>query len=113
MIRRPPRSTLFPYTTLFRSHRHRFQLESHPVRYSHHSTRPSSIGPNPEVRLLDLERTAGPQGVDARTQLHLHRYVPRHPYDGEGSFNFDAVPQTVQRADRRGNEPDFVMLRDV
>src|SRR5690349_22437342 len=22
MIRRPPRSTLFPYTTLFRSHRH-------------------------------------------------------------------------------------------
>src|SRR5438132_10819667 len=23
MLRRPPRSTLFPYTTLFRSHRHR------------------------------------------------------------------------------------------
>src|SRR6266513_5527741 len=27
MIRRPPRSTLFPYTTLFRSRRH--QLRSH------------------------------------------------------------------------------------
>src|SRR2546426_4747210 len=26
MIRRPPRSTLFPYTTLFRSDRHRFPL---------------------------------------------------------------------------------------
>src|SRR2546430_12445812 len=26
MIRRPPRSTLFPYTTLFRSHRPRFGL---------------------------------------------------------------------------------------
>src|SRR5256885_12461029 len=26
MIRRPPRSTLFPYTTLFRSHRHRVRL---------------------------------------------------------------------------------------
>src|SRR2546430_858126 len=26
MIRRPPRSTLFPYTTLFRSHRERAQL---------------------------------------------------------------------------------------
>src|SRR5258705_2196934 len=25
MIRRPPRSTLFPYTTLFRSHRRRLQ----------------------------------------------------------------------------------------
>src|SRR3989449_5695022 len=33
MIRRPPRSTLFPYTTLFRSHcvdflRHKIQLET-------------------------------------------------------------------------------------
>src|SRR2546422_9840740 len=27
MIRRPPRSTLFPYTTLFRSPRHRFGRE--------------------------------------------------------------------------------------
>src|SRR2546427_4478192 len=26
MIRRPPRSTLFPYTTLFRSHRHRAEV---------------------------------------------------------------------------------------
>src|SRR2546430_9715915 len=26
MIRRPPRSTLFPYTTLFRSYSHQFQL---------------------------------------------------------------------------------------
>src|SRR5258708_31966419 len=26
MIRRPPRSTLFPYTTLFRSHLHRREL---------------------------------------------------------------------------------------
>src|SRR2546430_4833966 len=26
MIRRPPRSTLFPYTTLFRSRRHRMSL---------------------------------------------------------------------------------------
>src|SRR2546421_4781809 len=33
MIRRPPRSTLFPYTTLFRSHRylyyHHYSLYSH------------------------------------------------------------------------------------
>src|SRR2546429_6163615 len=28
MIRRPPRSTLFPYTTLFRSRRH-FRVEQH------------------------------------------------------------------------------------
>src|ERR1043165_10219650 len=32
MIRRPPRSTLFPYTTLFRSHRPVFQHEDPPDR---------------------------------------------------------------------------------
>src|SRR6266542_6365876 len=31
MIRRPPRSTLFPYTTLFRSGRHRGLQRSHHV----------------------------------------------------------------------------------
>src|SRR5256885_12111525 len=31
MIRRPPRSTLFPYTTLFRSRQHRDDLEHHPL----------------------------------------------------------------------------------
>src|SRR5260221_6696071 len=30
MIRRPPRSTLFPYTTLFRSHSFQFNVESFP-----------------------------------------------------------------------------------
>src|SRR3712207_7662235 len=32
MIRRPPRSTLFPYTTLFRSHRHALVLGDVDVR---------------------------------------------------------------------------------
>src|SRR2546425_10088971 len=32
MIRRPPRSTLFPYTTLFRSHLRDFQRPSRPHR---------------------------------------------------------------------------------
>src|SRR5947199_3573010 len=32
MIRRPPRSTLFPYTTLFRSHRLPFRDMPSPVR---------------------------------------------------------------------------------
>src|SRR3712207_7402177 len=30
MIRRPPRSTLFPYTTLFRSARHLYQVTEQP-----------------------------------------------------------------------------------
>src|SRR3712207_7403455 len=32
MIRRPPRSTLFPYTTLFRSRDHRLQRLTHILR---------------------------------------------------------------------------------
>src|SRR5260370_23386494 len=32
MIRRPPRSTLFPYTTLFRSHRSRYTQRTRPRR---------------------------------------------------------------------------------
>src|SRR3712207_7191484 len=32
MIRRPPRSTLFPYTTLFRSHQHAPVLDRHRLR---------------------------------------------------------------------------------
>src|SRR3712207_7215764 len=31
MIRRPPRSTLFPYTTLFRSHPREWQAREHSV----------------------------------------------------------------------------------
>src|SRR5438552_13897912 len=34
MIRRPPRSTLFPYTTLFRSNPNRNALSRMPVRYA-------------------------------------------------------------------------------
>src|SRR3712207_8225567 len=43
MIRRPPRSTLFPYTTLFRSHVRRRQDD--PARI-HHETGPDACGAN-------------------------------------------------------------------
>src|SRR5476651_2769564 len=39
MIRRPPRSTLFPYTTLFRSHQPPSQPQPHP---------PNPVVPSPE-----------------------------------------------------------------
>src|SRR2546426_2497243 len=45
MIRRPPRSTLFPYTTLFRSYRHRGEKRPD------HPERRGSAGRN--VRLRD------------------------------------------------------------
>src|SRR3712207_8540103 len=43
MIRRPPRSTLFPYTTLFRSRHPDLRTQRIPVRFGHeeHCVRPA------------------------------------------------------------------------
>src|SRR4029434_2931940 len=39
MIRRPPRSTLFPYTTLFRSHTHTYtHVHTHTHTHTHTNT---------------------------------------------------------------------------
>src|SRR2546427_7065403 len=63
MIRRPPRSTLFPYTTLFRScrgHRspHPADRAAHPRRQAscHRSYR--TVFHHPEVRLRSEEHTS-------------------------------------------------------
>src|SRR4051794_41595352 len=40
MIGPPPRSTLFPYTTLFRSHTHRLHRRHHPLRRHRPPRRP-------------------------------------------------------------------------
>src|SRR2546422_11764158 len=61
MIRRPPRSTLFPYTTLFRSHH---QLRGQPA---------ERIGFLHERRFLGNERLPG--GSVGRIQLHGVRHV--------------------------------------
>src|SRR5256885_12737181 len=53
MIRRPPRSTLFPYTTLFRS-RHGSARIPHARRQGvrHQLARPGDPGPAPDARQL-------------------------------------------------------------
>src|SRR3712207_7667541 len=55
MIRRPPRSTLFPYTTLFRSRR---------ILADHHVEQPEPVATHGD----DLEAAVGlrPHGVQAR-----------------------------------------------
>src|SRR2546426_3379069 len=74
MIRRPPRSTLFPYTTLFRSYRHRGEKRPD------HPERRGSAGRN--VRLCDGHPLAveGP-GVlldgTARLRAGAHKRIER------------------------------------
>src|SRR3712207_7034287 len=48
MIRRPPRSTLFPYTTLFRS------LSQPYIRKTRPTTTRSSVGPHGSIRVEPL-----------------------------------------------------------
>src|SRR5687768_18364293 len=60
MIRRPPRSTLFPYTTLFRSRNcpKPGVAQSHPVmRADHDQVSPESIGDHQD----GFGRSAGPE----------------------------------------------------
>src|SRR2546425_4341461 len=63
MIRRPPRSTLFPYTTLFRSELVRLAANGHRVRREVHLRLPD---------LRDLRRRATPRGApeDGRSEEH-------------------------------------------
>src|SRR2546430_5783096 len=51
MIRRPPRSTLFPYTTLFRSR----SVAEHPLPEGHHASEILDVdhdGPDPNLALF-------------------------------------------------------------
>src|SRR3712207_7266722 len=57
MIRRPPRSTLFPYTTLFRSRRRRVGGRDEPAD-------PLRRGPD-EPRLVRDDAPGGAEGADA------------------------------------------------
>src|SRR3712207_9317199 len=61
MIRRPPRSTLFPYTTLFRSHQHVVRV-GQPVRHA--------LGG--ALRLVRPGR-GGTQQKQEREQVKAHR----------------------------------------
>src|SRR3989442_13287222 len=45
MIRRPPRSTLFPYTTLFRSHATFGRAAWHPIRWHPDLSNTDAFGP--------------------------------------------------------------------
>src|SRR2546430_11907028 len=64
MIRRPPRSTLFPYTTLFRSLRPRAT-----VRDSSHGSHGRPLAPGNELRRRPRARRPGPAG-SLRSEEH-------------------------------------------
>src|SRR2546430_10994399 len=66
MIRRPPRSTLFPYTTLFRSNVKTF-LESHGVDTSFFD--PSSFGATPSTSSETAAPTPSPPHLPSASAI--------------------------------------------
>src|SRR2546429_8183981 len=109
MIRRPPRSTLFPYTTLFRSHRSGTQSGAAPER-------PGARAQRSPRRDQHRRGHAGRSGVrprvsDALAPALLRLFNPRHPRYGQRPL--DRRPEAAAREslfpvelrDRLGGEP--------
>src|SRR2546422_2152894 len=66
MIRRPPRSTLFPYTTLFRSHLivlERIQLQGAEGGVEHHQELPPRVAQETVRRLDGLHHRGAPRAA--------------------------------------------------
>src|SRR3712207_8112167 len=82
MIRRPPRSTLFPYTTLFRS----FEARSCSARYSAKSSASSRFARpaasqvqcrrlSPIAWRLHAEKSFGPRSEEHTSELQSRQYL--------------------------------------
>src|SRR2546426_7594059 len=74
MIRRPPRSTLFPYTTLFRSARPRYRHLPPPCPQPARRARAGGEGPahDPACGELSPRRGAGPPARRDRKSTRLN-----------------------------------------
>src|SRR3712207_8813535 len=70
MIRRPPRSTLFPYTTLFRSYTHQPFIPDEPGRWRAHGHTAFVLpGDGPATLLMDMTELQDPRPVADRVHL--------------------------------------------
>src|SRR3712207_9058925 len=76
MIRRPPRSTLFPYTTLFRSRELREGNPAHVFQHVHGVDQAAALG-FMEVDLGDVARHHGLAAETDPRQEHLHLFDRR------------------------------------
>src|SRR2546429_6200318 len=97
MIRRPPRSTLFPYTTLFRSQRGAWRKPA------------CRRAPAPSPLAVRLRRRAFRQG--ARTDRKSTRLNSRHGYISYAAFFFETIPKDVLAM--HNTDRTFVWLRGI
>src|ERR1035438_4299521 len=91
MIRRPPRSTLFPYTTLFRSHSREFALD-----VSHHHLAHHGLG---FVAARVLERDLEGGQTETRDAQGSDPEIPATHFVDDG-FHRAAEPLTAIKIER-------------
>src|SRR3712207_7065647 len=77
MIRRPPRSTLFPYTTLFRSGRARHVERSPVPEPAHPADGADAVRPGPDEGGHDRQRPAVevPRSEEHTSELQSRQYL--------------------------------------
>src|SRR5437867_8754917 len=92
MIRRPPRSTLFPYTTLFRSKKTRYGCEPEHARALRFFgiTEPEKQRDRKSTRLNSSHRTISYAVFCLKKKITTHSHDSLH-LDAHGSVNIAAV----------------------
>src|SRR2546430_1680464 len=108
MIRRPPRSTLFPYTTLFRSHaRSRDRAANRTVRHTRSAPAHRGGITCQEEPLRSEEHTSELQSQSNLVcRLLLEKKKDRVEDDRDWEPVPDEQPREVQHAERRTSERD-------
>src|SRR5256886_5368573 len=107
MIRRPPRSTLFPYTTLFRSDYRISPFELESALIEHDAVAEAAVVPSPDPLRLAAPKafvalTAGhPPSRD--TALSIFAHVRQHlaPFKRVRRLEFAELPKTISGKIRR------------
>src|SRR2546422_5441527 len=98
MIRRPPRSTLFPYTTLFRSTRTRSSVRLKP-RLSFHERRDRRRNPG---RLIDtIPSLVQARGVPACADRKSTRLNSSHGYISYAVFCLKKKKKRARNMDKK------------
>src|SRR2546427_3559745 len=97
MIRRPPRSTLFPYTTLFRSFMDAAEERAREVLFGH-------AGGDPDVGGMKRCGEGMSRNVQASTFEVVPHRLQHHPPEGELSVPIvparqDVLPRLHRRVD--------------